>query len=174
MCPDAAWNWICCEHFGKVTKLCHGEAASVPLLHMPGKGKVCHGGHLEAAKKPGRKGLESQEQKEGGSGWLQGKRRGEGVEKVPPIIDLWQLSLYLTICKKNILVPLKNWYLLPSWREYRMFCLWKNMKLPRQYVSNYSYCDSKARLYLENHVILGDTDVFLKIPTVSSLKILPF
>lgn len=61
-----------------------------------------------AAKKPGRKGLDSQEQKEGGSGWLQEKRRGEGIEKVPLIIDLQQLSLYLTIWKNNILVPQKN------------------------------------------------------------------
>lgn len=72
------------------------------------KGKFCCGEHLGAAKNPGGKGLESQEQEEGGSGWLQGEGRGQGIEKVSLIIDLQQSSLSLTIYKKNILVPPKN------------------------------------------------------------------
>lgn len=104
--------------FGKDNRLCVGEAASVPLVHTLGKGKACRGGHVGAAKppalQPGRNRLESRRQREGGSRWLQGKGGGEGIEEVPPITDLWQSSLYLTIYKENILLP-------PS--ETDIFCL---------------------------------------------------
>ena len=90
-------------------RLCVGEAASVPLVHTLGKGKACCGRHFGAAKppalQPGRNGLETHGQREGGSGCSQGKRAEEGIEKVPLIVDLWQLSVYLTIYKENTWLP---------------------------------------------------------------------
>lgn len=66
MCLDAASNWICRGPFGKDTRLCVGEAASVPLIRVLGKGEALPCRALAApALQPRMKCLERWGQREG-------------------------------------------------------------------------------------------------------------